>query len=162
MSTITKKYLRKENNFQNNAPYGNLSVLHYKFTADSSGVMENSDDATLIAASDVLRVGILPAGSLLVDSQIVISNPFSEAVVTSMGFAYVDGVDVTDQAQSAVYFNAAGTSLQTAGVVRKNGVVAPKTLPKDAYLTLTIGAVPANDAAIIDIFIYVVAAGVNR
>jgi hypothetical protein len=129
------------------APYGNLVALDgYRLETNASGVVLSSDaGAAPLATSDVVRLGLLPAGTRLLDYQGTISDAFTASSTFSLGFAYVDGVDNTAAPQDAAYF-ASGTSLAATGVFRKATVTLPVTLPKDAWLILTNAG--ANQAAV--------------
>lgn len=135
MATITKKKILNQSTFGGTA-YGNLTALAFNLTTNATGAFTDSDTATGIAIADVVRLGVLPAGMKLLDSQLIVSDAFTASVTTSIGFAYVDGVDSAAVPQSATYF---GTGLSLASVARLRNAAtnAPVTLPKDAYLILT-------------------------
>jgi len=127
------------------APYGDTVALDgYNMTTNASGVVQGSDaGATALIVNDIVRLGIIPAGTRLLDFIGTISDAFTASSTFSLGFAYVDGVDSAAVPQNAAYF-CAGVSLASTGVVRKTAVTPPVTLPKDAYLILTnTGAVQA-------------------
>ena len=100
----------------------------------------------------MVRLGVLPAGFKLLDSQVIVSDAFTAAVTTSIGFAYVDGVDSAAVPQSANYFGA-GLSLAATARLRNATTNAPVTLPKDAYLILTTAGAANAAAGIADILI---------
>jgi hypothetical protein len=137
MATVTKSNARKlpENAF-NSIPGGNLSVYRYNFTTNASGVLVASDQTTAVIATNVVRLGVLPAGLELMDFMAVISDAFSGSTVGDIGFAYVDGVDSTAVPQDSDYFMD-GVSTASTAVLRKTTVTAPVILPKDAYLIYT-------------------------
>lgn len=158
MANVTKKNVKHLQQF-GGAPYGNATKLPYAFETNSSGVFVDSDKTTAVASGDVVRIGIIPAGATLYDALLIISDAFTASATADVGFAYVDGVDDTDVPQDADYFDAA---LALDGQGRTNGAnlaVRPVTLPKDAYLTLTIGG--ANLAAVgkLDVILDVVLSG---
>ncbi len=136
MPTYTKKqnYARR----LTGAPYGDMIALSdFNLTTNASGVPADADaGSTALIVNDIIRLGIIPAGTRLLDYIAVISDAFTASSTYDLGFAYVDGVDSTAVPQDADYF-AAGVSLASAAVVRKATTTPPVTLPKDAYLILT-------------------------
>lgn len=127
------------------APYGNMSLLQFSFATNSSGVSVATNQTTAINSGDVVNIGILPKGLKLVDAVVYISDAFAGSTTADIGFKYVDGVDDTAVPQDADFF-AAALSTASTGISRKTNVTPPVTLPKDAYLTLTIGG--ANHSSI--------------
>lgn len=149
MATITKKqsYARR----LTGAPFGDmLAISDFNLTTNASGVAALSDTATAVAANDIVRLGILPAGLKLLDYIGTISDAFTATTTFDLGFAYVDGVDSTDVPQDAAFF-ASGASLASTAVLRKATVTRPLTLPKDAYLILTNKTAAQSAAGVIDI-----------
>ena len=144
MATVTRKKVLNQRQF-GGVPYGNRTVLDYNLTTNAAGAMADSDQATALIVADVVRLGVLPAGFRMDDSQLIISDAFTASVTCSLGFAYVDGVDSAAVPQSATYFGTA-LSLATAARLRNANTVAPITLPKDAYLIMTIAG--ANNAVV--------------
>lgn len=156
MGTVTKTGARNlPNPNYGNAPYGNKVIRDYKFAVNSSGIMTDSDKTTAIAAADVIRLGVLPAGMKLIDALAIVSVTFTDTSTFDLGFAYVDGVDSSAVPQDSDYFFAAGDYHDAAAVLRKTKALAPVTLPKDAYLILTNNTAAQNgtNAGVMDIFI---------
>jgi hypothetical protein len=151
MTTITRKSVRQVR--QPAATYGNVFAQRYNFTTTASGVFANSDLTTAVQSADVVRLGIIPAGTELLDVTNIISDAFTASTTASIGFAYTDGVDSTDVPQSATFFNSA-LATDSTSVSRKTAVTAPVTLPKDAYLILTIGGAAHASAGILDIILH--------
>jgi hypothetical protein len=151
MTTITKNAMSQSRQF-GNMPFGNSSRLPFRFETNSSGVALNTDLATAVQSGDVVVLGKLPAGFLLQDALVVISDAFTGSTTASIGFAYADGVDSTTVPQSATFF-ASALATSSTGVSRKTSVEAPVTLPKDANLILTIGGAAHASAGIMDIVI---------
>ena len=139
-------------------PYGNLSALPFKFVTNASGVMADSDQATAVIVADKVILGVLPAGMLLKDAKIAISDAFTAATTFDLGFEYVDGVDVTAVPEDVDYFADAAVSSALA-VLRMATTVAPVTLPKDAYLILTVAGAAHASAGQMDIDIVGVLTG---
>lgn len=135
MATITKKKVLNQATF-GGVPYGNKAVLAFNLTTNAVGAFTDSDTATGIASGDKVRLGVLPAGFRVYDSQVIVSDAFSASVTANLGFEYVDGVDVASAPQSATQFGAA-LALSAAGRLRNATTNAPVTLAKDAYLILT-------------------------
>lgn len=151
MATITKKKVLNQKQF-GGTPYGNKTVLEFNLTTNSSGAAVDSDVATGIASGDKVRLGVLPAGFRMDDSQIIVSDAFTASVTANLGFEYVDGVDSAAVPQSATYFGSA-VAINTAGRYRNATTNAPVTLPKDAYLILTTGGAANAAVGVADIFV---------
>lgn len=126
-------------------PWGNLTALRYVLETNADGAVINSDSAAAVGAGDVVRVGPLPAGFRLIDSEVIVAVGMTATITADLGFAYADGVDVAAVPQDADYF---GAALNVAAAARlRNATANPSvTLPKDAWLTLTT-AVAANAKA---------------
>lgn len=151
MSNVNTNAMKQAKLF-GNSPFGNLSALPYRFETNSSGIALNTDLATAVQVADVVRIGILPAGMTLMDALTTISDAFTAATTASIGFLYTDGVDVTAVPQDAAYF-ASALATDATGVSRKTGVKAPVVLPKDAWLTLTIGGAAHAAAGVMDVIV---------
>ena len=160
MPTYTKKqnYARR----LTGAPYGDVvAISDFNLTTNASGVPADADaGSTALVINDIIRLGIIPAGTRLLDVVAVISDAFTASSTFDLGFAYVDGVDETAVPQDADYF-VDGVSLASTAVLRKATITPPVTLPKDAYLILT--NLGANQAAagVLDITIIGQSVGVS-
>lgn len=153
MTTITKKQLASVAQY-GGTPDGNTAVLKFDFVTNSAGVYVYSDSAVAVASGTVVRIGILPAGMRLDDALAIVSDAFTASATADIGFAYVDGVDSSDVPQDADYFKAA-LALDSTGRTRAgNAAVRPVTLPKDAYLTLTIGGANLAAVGVLDVLVY--------
>lgn len=161
MTTINTNYMVQQQ-LMGGTPFGNTRNLPYHFETDSSGVIAGAggDLATAIQIADVVRLGILPKGLSMQDALIIRSDAFTAATTASIGFAYVDGVDVTAAPQDAAYF-ASALATDATGVTRKTGVKAPITLSKDAYLILTIAGAAHASAGIMDVIVQGIDTGGN-
>lgn len=160
MPTITKNP-RNYDNSLGSTPWGNLSALHYNLKTNTSGGVEGSDaSTTAVASGDKIRVGLIPAGTKLVDSEVIISDAFTASVTAAIGFEYEDGVDSTEVPQDAAYF---GTGLVMSSAARLRNATSKKvvTLPKDAWLIVTTGGATHNTAADADILVFGIAQGVK-
>lgn len=131
-------------------PYGNLVAYPYSFETNASGVPLNSDATAALAATDTIKLGIIPKGTRLIDSIHFLSDAFTATATCKLGFAYVDGVDSADVPQDDDYFVAA-LDLNTVAVTRKSNAAKPLTLPKDAYLVLDLDVAALNAAGRLDI-----------
>ena len=151
MATITKKKVLNQKQF-GGVPYGNKTSLEFSLVTNAIGAFADSDVATAVQSGDKIRLGVLPAGFRLEDSEVIVSDAFTAAVTANLGFEYVDGVDSTAVPQSATYFGSA-LALSSAARLRNATTNAPVTLPKDAYLILTTGGAANAVVGVADIFI---------
>ena len=151
MATITKKKILAQAQI-GGVPYGNKTVLNYNLTTNAVGAFVDSDVATGIALGDVVRLGVIPAGTRMYDSLVIVSDAFSALVTANLGFQYVDGVDSAAVPQSATYFGT-GLVLNAVGRLRNATTNAPITLPKDAYLIATTAGAANAVVGVADVFI---------
>lgn len=151
MATITKKKILNQAQFGNTA-YGNKTVLNYNLTTNATGAFTDSDTSASIALGDVVRLGVIPAGMRVYDSQVIVSDAFTAAVTANLGFAYVDGVDSAAVPQSATYFGS-GLVLNAVGRLRNATTNAPVTFPKDVYLIATTAGAANAAVGVADVFI---------
>lgn len=126
-------------------PYGNLTSLRYTLATNATGVLIEGNAGAALAINDVVQFEYpLPAGLLVEDLQLIVSDAFGAGVTADVGFAYTDGVDDATYPQDAAYFGA-GLALSALARLRTTSSKALFALPKDAYLTVTIkGAVVAE------------------
>lgn len=158
-NTFTKKQRRVREH--SGAPYGNVWTNTYRFTTNSSGQPEDTDtDGAAFESGDTIRLGVIPAGTKLLDCITVISDAFSATATAKVGFAYVDGVDSAAVPQDDDYFVAA-LALSSTGIARKTTITPPVTLPKDAWLTLVGAAADQAAAGIVDITVIGQMVGAN-
>lgn len=139
-------------------PWGNLNVLHFILATAANGGVQDADSNAPLAVGDKVRLGVLPAGSTLVDSAAIVSAGLTATVKGDLGFEYVDGVDSTKTPQDATYFGAA-LDLATAARLRKATTKAPVTLPKDAYLVLTTSGAANDKAGRVDVVVQAISTG---
>ena len=156
MATITKKF--NPRNSVGATPWGNAHGLVYPLATAANGGAVGTDSPAPIAAGDKVRLGLIPAGSSLLDSQVIVSTAFTAAVVGNLGFEYADGVDSTAVPQDAAYFGTA-LVLNATGRLRNATAKAPITLPKDAWLVLTTAGAANAKAARLDVVLNVAAEG---
>lgn len=151
MATITKKNAHNspDPGFGGVA-YGNVFSLPFKFQTNASGVFADSDTATAVGNGDKVILGVIPAGTRLVDMKAYVSDAFTASSTAKIGFEYKDGTDVTAVPQDDDFFCAA-TSIASTGIIRKTNVTPPVTIPKDAYLILTNAGAAQSAAGIMNI-----------
>ena len=70
MATITKTQKDPRVSL-GSTPWGNLTALRYLVQTNAAGAVLGSDSSAAIAANDVIRVGPLPAGFRLIDSEVI-------------------------------------------------------------------------------------------
>lgn len=157
MATITKAQDPHLN--VGSTPWGNARVLPFTLATNSSGAAIASDSTAAIASGDKVRLGIIPAGTTLVDSLVIVSTAFTALVTGDLGFEYVDGVDSTAVPQDADYFGAT-LDLNDPGRLRNATTNKPVTLPKDAWLVLTTGGAANAKAARLDALLTVATTGI--
>jgi len=154
--------ITKTQNTANNlgaAPWGNLSALHFVLDTNATGAAISSNSTAAIALGDVVRLGVMPAGFKLVDSQVVVQTGMSASVTGKLGFAYIDGTDVAAVPQDDDYFGA-GLALSAAARLRNATTNAAVTLPKDAYLTLTTAGAANAKASRVEVTVWGIVEGV--
>ena len=158
MGTVTKKKINNERQF-GGVPFGNMTILHFPLDVAAGGIWTDSDLATAVQVDDVLRLGILTAGFQMWDYFNNISDAFTSGSTGKVGFAYVDGVDVTAVPQDDDYFCAATTLAAQAVLKKTNVAVRPVTLPKDAYLIMTVAGAAFDAVGKLDIGVIGVMSG---
>lgn len=158
MTTVTKSRAKRLAQF-GGVPYGNATALRFNLTTNASGVLVDSDQTTALVQTNVVRLGILPAGFEIHDAVSIVSDAFTAATTADIGFQYVDGVDVAAVPEDADYFDAALDTAAQGRTRAANLAVAPITLPKDAYLILTIGGADHASAGVLDIIVNGVGTG---
>lgn len=157
MATITK--VQSASNRLGATPWGNLSALHYTLATNAAGAALGGDILTPAIQGTKIRLGLLPAGFKLIDSLVVVSVGMTASVTAKIGFEYADGVDVPAVPQDDDYFGAAVNLAATARL--RNATANPViTLPKDAYLILTVGGADNAKASALDVVVLGVPEGV--
>ncbi len=158
MPTITQKFNPRLN--VGATPWGNAHGLKYTLETNASGAAINSNSTAAIALGDKVRIGVIPAGTSLLDSLAILSVAMTASVTGKIGFEYVDGVDSTAVPQDDDYFLAAGQSLATAARLRNATTNAVVTLPKDAWLILTTAGAANAKASKLDFILFGASEGV--
>lgn len=135
-------------------PYGNLTSLRYKLETNAAGIPAESNATAALAVNDVVRFEYpLPAGLLIEDVQLVVSDAFDASVTADVGFLYADGEDVAAAPQDADAFFAA-QALSSVGRFRTTSSAKLFALPKDAYLVLTVKGAAVASAGRLDIIVH--------
>lgn len=130
------------------ARYGNLTTLRYDLITNAAGVVAASNAAAALVIDDVVRFEYpLPAGLVVEDLQIVISDHFGAGVTADVGFTYADGEDDASYPQDAAAFGT-GLLLSAAARLRTASTKKLAALPKDAYLTVTIKGAAVAEAGV--------------
>ena len=156
MAIVTN--IQKRGNLLGATPWGNLNALHFILKTGANGGALEADSNAPLAVGDKVRMGVIPAGSTLVDAMAVVSTGLTATVKGDLGFEYVDGVDVAKTPQDSAYFGAA-LDLAAAARLRNTSTKAPVTLPKDAYLVLTTSGAANAKAARVDVVLQVISTG---
>lgn len=156
MATVTNS--QKHRNQLGATPWGNLNALHFILKTGANGGALESDSNAPLDVGDKVRLGVIPAGSTLVDAMVVVSTGLSAAVKGDLGFEYVDGVDAVKVPQDAEYFGV-DLDLAVEDRLRNAATKAPLTLPKDAYLVLTTSGTANDKAARVDVVLQVISTG---
>ncbi len=159
MATITKLGVTSPANRLGVSPYGNLTAFRYSLTTNASGAVVSADSTAAIGIADVVKVGILPAGFRLIDSDLVIKTGMTATITAGVGFAYVDGVDSTAVPQDAAFFGT-GLDMATAARLRNATTKTSVTLPKDAWLTVTTAVAANAKASEIEFIVFAINEGV--
>lgn len=141
-------------------PWGNLTALRYVLETNASGAVVGSDSSAAVASGDTVRVGVLPAGFRLVDSEIIVNTGLTATITAKVGFSYTDGVDSTDVPQDDDFFGT-GLDVATAARLRNATTNVSVTLPKDAWLTLTTAVAANAKASKLEIIVFGIAEGVE-
>lgn len=147
MATITKT--GKDANVRlGSTPWGNKSALHYSLATNASGAVIGGNSTAAVANGDKVRIGLIPAGMRIYDSQVLVNVAMSASVIGDLGFEYADGVDDTAVPQSANVF---GNDITLSSAARLRNATTNKSvkLPKAAWLILTTAG--ANNAKASDI-----------
>lgn len=158
MATVTKNQILNGSMY-GGKPEGNDAVHQFTLLTKANGAIDGGDQATALAIADIVRFGVLRRGFLLQDALLIISTGFTASVTGKIGFAYADGVDDAVVPQDDDYFVVAGAALATPARTRANNTaVIPVTLPKDAYIILTVAGAANAKLARLDLLVY----GVDR
>lgn len=147
MATITIN-ARPQNNV-GSTPWGNAHALRYRLDTASNGAAFAASSGAPIQSGDKVRLGLIPAGSELLDCYTIVSDGI-DGFTAQIGFEYADGVDDAKAPQAVDYFNA-GADFKNPARINSPSAKAPVVLQKDAWLilTATAGATGAGRADIV-------------
>ena len=159
MATITKLGLQDPANQLGASPYGNLTAFRYVLKTIASGAVEGGDSTAAVASGDTVKVGLLPAGFRLIDSEVIVKTGMTATVTAKLGFAYADGVDSTAVPQDDDFFGT-GLTVASAGRLRNATTNTSVTLPKEAWLTLTTAVAANAKASELEIIVFAINEGV--
>ena len=159
MATITKLGLQNPANQLGSTPYGNVTAFRYVLTTNASGAVIGGDSTAAVASGDVVKIGLLPAGFRLIDSEIVVKTGMTATITAKVGFAYADGVDSTAVPQDDDFFGT-GITVATAGRYRNATSNTSVALPKEAWLTLTTAVAANAKASELEIIVFAINEGV--
>lgn len=135
-------------------PYGNLTTLRYLLETTAAGVPKHTASTEALAIGDEVKFGYpLPAGLVVEDVQLIVSDAFGAGVTADVGFAYADGVDVASHPQGAAVFGA-GLALSAVARLRTTSARALVALPKDAHLVVTIKGAAVAEAGTLHVIVH--------
>lgn len=118
-------------------PFGNLTVLPYTATF-LAGVLTSSDTATAVVHTDTIVIGTIPKGFEVYQAFIRSTAALGAATSTiSVGFSYVDGVDVPAYPENNDEWIAAQVNTAVFNAIGNTGFT-PKVFSKDAYLEILV------------------------
>ncbi len=159
MATITKLGVPIPSNQLGASPYGNLTAFRFVLTTNASGAVIGGDSTAAVASGDVVKIGILPAGFRLIDSEVIVKTGMTATITAKVGFAYADGVDSAVAPQDDDYFGT-GLNVAAAGRLRNATANLSVTLPKEAWLTLTTAVAANAKASELEIIVFAINEGV--
>lgn len=148
---MAKIYTKGDGTSFGGVPFGNSSVLHYRLKTRTDGSVIGSGHSAAIKQNDVVVLGVLPAGTRLDDTKIIVETGLTASSKGKLGFVYTDGVDDAATPQDDAYFGSDYDLATKARLAAKEAKLV--VLPKDAYLTLTVSG--ANNAKAADIHVLV-------
>ncbi|CAG36731.1 hypothetical protein [Desulfotalea psychrophila] len=129
-------------------PYGNVTALKYGFEVDATGAVANGNSINAVAVNDKVILGVIEAGTKLVDAVAIVTNACTAQTAFNLGFEYVDGDDSAEVPQDLAYLFA-GASSAAVAVIRRTVAKGSVRMPKNAYLVLTAkGAAHATDGKV--------------
>ena len=131
---------------------GNQTVYASTLSTNSTGAALNSNSTAALGVGDKVYLQSMPAGMRLDNAVAIVSTAFTAAVTGSLGFEYLDGVDSSDVPQDAAYFGS-GIVLSAAARLPNVSSKALVTLPKEAYLVLTIAGAANAKVARLDVIV---------
>ena len=153
MATITKNRIRHSNAISG-APYGDATCKVYSLELNSSGACKDSNSTSAVQIGDKIRIGVIPGGTQLVDELAIISDPFASGTTFGIGYEYVDGIDDAKVPQDSEFFHGSVSGATSGRRSMSNYDSRPITLPKDAYLTVTVKGSAQSSSAALDVVLF--------
>lgn len=141
------------NQFGGVKPEGNITSYRARLDTAANGAAVNSNSTVALAVTDKVYLNTLPVGMLLENGVVIVSTAMSAGVTGSLGFEYADGVDNAVVPQDAAYFGT-GIVLSAAARIANASSKALVTLPKEAFLILTLAGAANAKASRIDFVIH--------
>ena len=80
MATITKLGIPDPSNQLGASPYGNLTAFRYVLKTVASGAVEGGDSTAAVGSGDTVKIGILPAGFRLIDSEVIVKTGLTATI----------------------------------------------------------------------------------
>lgn len=152
MATVKMKALGGQ--FGGFTPYGNLTTLRYQLETNAAGLPPMSSATAPLAIGDQVKFEYpLPAGLVIEDLQVIVSDAFGAGVTCDVGFAYADGVDHPGHPEDDAAFGA-GLALSSAARLRTASAKALFALPKDAHIVLTVKGAAVAEAGKLQIVVH--------
>ena len=140
MADVFKGSEWKDAQFGKAPPWGNQTGRIYTLETDSSGVLRGGNKTTALANGDVVVAGRLSAGTVIWPNvEGGITDAGTAGTTISCGFRYTDGVDDADVPQKDDYFIQPVSTAATSKLTPSSDVYYPVKLPKDAFVTFTVG-----------------------
>ena len=160
MATVTLNQ-KQPKNLRSVSPYGNLALLRYVLRTDAAGAALGAANAPQrpLAVGDVVKLGPLPSGARIVDSQVIVVTGMTAAVTASLGFDYLDGDDTTEEVKKDPAYLGAGLVLSAAARLRNTVAKAPVKLEKAGVLTLTLAGAANAKVSEVEILLTVAIEG---
>lgn len=135
-------------------PYGNLTTLRYLLETTATGVPKHTASTEALVVDDEVKFGYpMPAGLVVEDVQLIVSDAFGAGVTADVGFAYADGVDDERYPQAADAFGAA-VALSAVARVRTTSAAELFALPKDAHIVVTLKGAAVAEAGTLQVVVH--------
>ena len=114
---------------------GNTSTYVLDIEADSSGILVDAGAEAALAAGDVIKRFHIPENFTVTDMQVVVTTAAGQVATFSVGFRYVDGVDVAEYPEGDDFYFAS-VALDAAARIRLSTAKRAVPFTKPAHLVL--------------------------
>lgn len=134
---------------------GNETTLRGTLQTLANGSATNastSSGTAALAINDKVYLTSLPAGMLLEDMLLIVSDAFTVGVTCDLGFEYIDGTDNATVPNDLTYFGA-GIALSAVARIRQTNAKALVTLVEEAYLVMTIKGAAVAEVGRVDVIV---------